>query len=182
MKLPKLRLSRPKKFSVGRFKYKLNTDKYKHQLRRILPLLIAFGLGLMIGLVRNPAPASQIDDVVQAPVITEEDSAQAQAFSQRMVEYLRTSKCSQMYSEASLGFRVNASEKDWLKQCVVASSVLTGEALPLEHDDSNANDDVLEFYYQIAGSDDKTYQVLIQTINRDGTGWKLQGIDSQVQS
>lgn len=160
--------------------FKKQSRQWLDNIKRFLPLLLAFGLGLTIGLVQD-RPGSNVTPSEQTADVQELDLTGAEEFSDRMVAMLRKSQCSQMYSETSLGFRANASEEQWLAQCSVAAGVLSGEAVSIESEDSNIGDDVAEFSYRIQAEDEKTYIVLIQSVNRDGA-WKLQGINSQVES
>lgn len=178
MKLPNINLPKLDKKRVKALKKQ--SRQWLDNFKRYLPLLLAFGLGLIIGLVQD-RPGTNVTPSDQTADVQELDLTGAEEFSDRMVGMLRKSQCSQMYSETSLGFRANASEEQWLAQCSVAASVLTGEADEIEKTDSNLNDDVAEFSYRIQAEDDKTYIVLIQAVNRDGA-WKLQGINSQVES
>lgn len=177
MKLSKINLPKLDKKRAEAFKKQ--SKQQLDKLKRYLPLLLAFGLGLLIGLVQDRPAANTVAE--QTSDVQEMDLTGAEEFSDRMVDMLRNSQCSQMYSETSLGFRVNASEEDWLAQCSVAASVLSGEAASVKSEDTNVNDDVAEFSYRIKAEDDKTYIVLIQVVSRDGA-WKLQGINSQVES
>ena len=177
MKLPKVNLPKLDKKRSEAFKKK--SKQLVSKIRRYLPLALAFGLGLTIGLVQD-RPGKSVTPSEQTADVQELDLTGAEEFSERMVDMLRKSQCSQMYSETSLGFRANASEEQWLAQCSVAASVLSGEAVSIESEDSNVGDDVVEFSYRIQAEDEKTYIVVIQSVFRDD-GWKLQGISSQVE-
>lgn len=173
-KLPSLDAKRVKR-------WRKQAKQYTDRVKGYLPVIIAFGLGFLLGFVQDKQPASTGtpagEDTAQ---VQEIDTAGAEEFADRIVEMLRRSQCSQIYSETSLGFRVNASEEQWLAQCTVAASVLKGEAAEVEAADSNTNDDVVEFSYKINAEDDKTYIILVQVVNRNGQ-WRLQGINSQVE-
>lgn len=178
MKFPRVKLP---KANAKRLKhFKKRARQFMADNKRYVPLILAFGLGFLIGYVQSPAPSSSDTDGQNTAQTQEIDSTGAEEFADRIIEMLRQSQCSQIYSETSLGFRASASEEAWLSQCSVAATVLKGEASEVQATDSNTNDDVVEFSYRIHAEDGKTYIVLVQTVNRNGQ-WRLQGIDSQVE-
>ena len=175
LKLPSLDSRRVKRL-------RKRTKQYVGRIKHYIPVILAFGLGFLLGFVQEDKHPASTDTPAGGDIahVQEVDMAGAEEFADRIVEMLRRSQCSQIYSETSLGFRVNASEEQWLAQCTIAASVLKGEAAEVGVADSNANDDVVEFSYRINAEDDKTYIILIQVVNRSGL-WRLQGINSQVE-
>jgi len=107
--------------------------------------------------------------------------AEAKAFSDSIIEHLRKGECEEIAAKTSEGFQAVIAEETWLQQCNIASGVLTGTASSYELADTNLEDDITEFSYRIRATDDQTYVITTQLVNRDNT-WQLQGINSQVEA
>lgn len=141
------------------------------------PLLIAAGVLVVIAgaIAANYSNASD-----EVPPAQQGNASEARAFSDDVIEHIRAGECEQIHNKTSEGFQAVISEEVWLEQCGIASSVLTGEAVATERTDSNAEDDITEFSYTIAASDEQTYIVTTQLVYQSGE-WKLQGINSEVK-
>lgn len=139
--------------------------------------IILFAIcGLLIAKhLRNP----KVEITSQPSTPTPADLVEGESFSNNIVEQLKNGKCAEIADQTSQGFQAVITEEDWLEQCATAGSVLEGKAKEFKVADSNTKDDITEFSYKIAASDDETYILTTQLVFRDGR-WLLQGINSGV--
>lgn len=153
-----------------------SSSKNARMKRQTLLMIIPLALAAVLAYVYLSKPKAEQGDPAPAAVV---DTEAAADFSLKIVNHLRQGQCSEIYDQTSLGFQASATREQWTSQCAVASSVLTGAAEGVEVADTVLTDDIVETSYQIKGTDEKTYIVRVETVNRDGQ-WQLQGINSSV--